>query len=219
MCTFTTENKNANAYSDGGEDHFSSTNCEVRILLAVEKDVFPIGKTLPWKVCLRDRLQDEANPTTLQTPTAFYNATLRSECSVGSYLKLLHRACIRSESFKDACILGAVWLRQRGFGTGLRKGGFGAFEVALTLSLLIQGGSTKGRPLLSMACGSYQLFKALLQFLATRDLLKEPLMLSDDPAETPDTSKLGVPILFDSMRGMNILYKMTPWSYNAVRSI
>ena len=193
--------------------------CDIRVLLAAEKNAFSMSKTLPWKNCLRHNSQNEAVSSNLEIPTPLYNATLRAECSVALYSKLLYVTQSRSDGFRNACILGTVWLHQRGFGTGLRQGGFGAFEFAVTLSLLIQGGGLKGQPLLSTSYSSYQLFKALINFLATKDLFKEPLILFKNTLNPSDASNIGVPMLFDGARGMNVLYKMMPWSYKMVGSL
>ena len=131
-------------------------------------------------------------------------------------MKILHGASNQCAGFKDACILGTVWLRQRGFGTGLRRCGFGAFELAASLALLIRGGGSNGQPIFSIGYSSYQLFKALLQFLATRDLVREPVLVLLDSIKAPSVMDLGVPLLFDGTGSLNILYKMTPWSYNMV---
>ena len=131
-------------------------------------------------------------------------------------MKLLDGASNQCIGFKDACILGTVWLRQRGFGTGLRRCGFGAFEVASSLALLMRGGGPNGRPMFSKCYNGYQLFKALLQFLATRDLIREPVLLFLDSIQTLPIADLGVPLLFDGTGSLNILYKMTRWSYTMV---
>ena len=151
----------------------------------------------------------------MKSSTPVYNATLRAECSIGSYLKLLDWASTVSNGFRGACILGATWLHQRGFGTGIRQGGFGAFELAATLSLLLQTG-LRGKPILSVGYSSYQLFKALLQFLVSRDLAREPLLLFVDHMKYSGVPKSDTPLLFDGKRSLNLLYKMTAFSYNEV---
>lgn len=206
----------ANTITAGTSDSFSLSKCIVRILLAADNETFPTDKTLPWKNCLRARLESDAVPLMQSTSSSLYNGTLRAECSTGVYVKLLHRASNQCTGFEDACILGTVWLSQRGFGTGLRRCGFGAFELAASLALLMRSGGPKGRPIFSIGHSSYQLFKALLQFLATRDLVREPIFLFLNPIKTLPATDLGVPLLFDGTGSLNILYKMTPWSYNMV---
>ena len=138
-------------------------------------------------------------------PTPFYNASLRSECSSLAYLKYLHASSLQSDGFSDACQLGSVWLRQRGLGRE-----FGPFEWACTMALLMQGGGTKGKPILSRGYDSNQLFKATLQYLSLRDLVASPVFVRSDSITLIDHDR---PMLFDGQRGMNVLFKMTPWSY------
>lgn len=142
-------------------------------------------------------------------PTPFYNASLRSECSSLAYLKYLHASSLQSDGFSDACQLGSVWLRQRGLGRE-----FGSFEWACTMALLMQGGGMKGKSMLSRGYDSYQLFKAMLQYLSLRDLVASPVFVHSDNIPLVDHDG---PILFDGKRGMNILFKMTPWSYATLK--
>ncbi|MCJ1398657.1 hypothetical protein MMC11_001858 [Xylographa trunciseda] len=199
-----------------GDEDFSYSKCRIRIISAVNSSVFEIGKTLPWKNCVRSKPSDSlsASPT---LSTSVYNATLRAESCVASYLKLLHGVKAKADGFTSACILGHVWLRQRGFGTGLLNGGFGGFEIACMIALLLQSGGPKGRPLLSGGYSSSQIFKAILQFLASSNLMKTPLILGGGDSYDQKAFKMGTPVLFDSIRGLNILYKMSPWSYKKLQ--
>ena len=82
------------------------------------------------------------------------------------------------------------------------------------MALLIQGGGTKGKPILSRGYDSYQLFKATLQYLSVRDLAASPVFVHSDSIILVDHDG---PMLFDGKTGMNILFKMTPWSYAMLR--
>ena len=192
-----------------GSDDFTNSKCQIRIILAAEGDIFPISKTLPRKNALRSK----AGSSPLENlPTPIYNASIRSECSSRAYLKYLNAASLQSTAFADACTLGSVWLRQR----GLQCGGFGSFEWACTTALLMQSGGPQGRALLSKGYSNYQLFKAAIQFLATRDLVISPVLILDNGTEIV-SSESDRPTLFDGARGLNILYKMTPWSYSLLK--
>ena len=197
----------------GSEYDFTDSKCIIKLITAVSEDTFLKEKTLPDSNCLRKvgtKFPQAAKPV---VPTPFYNATLRSESVVGPYLQFLHNTSARCDSYKDACVLGRIWLQQRGFGTGLARGGFGHFELAATMAILLQGGSAKGKALLSRGYSSYQLFKATLQFLTARDLVQSPLMFqcNHDIRSNPDT-----PLFFDGPRALNVFFKMTPWSYAMV---
>ncbi|KAF2176404.1 Nrap protein [Zopfia rhizophila CBS 207.26] len=200
---------------DGGSDDFSSSKYRIQIIPALPDNTFPDIKLLPSANCVRPKiLADESNAAKL-TPTPFYNATLQSDGSITAYLKLLHASSGKCDSYKDACILGRVWLRQRGFGGQLRNGGFGNFEWAAIIAILLQAKPGAGPPPLSPGYSSYQLFKATLQFLASRDLLKSPYVFQ--AREITSLKSELTPIFFDGPRSLNIFFKMTPWSYARLR--
>ncbi|KAL4973248.1 Nrap protein [Aspergillus desertorum] len=188
-------------------DHIRS-RFQIRIITAVEDTLFPISRTLPMKNNIRRGPEGE----TKSEPTPFYNSCLRSEATVALYHKFLSSAAQSCESFKDACLLGRIWLKQRGFGSSSHKGGFGGFEWSVLMSFLLEGGGPNGKPVLLKSYSSYQLFKATMQFLAGRDLT-EPLLLSASDVSFPSKG----PMLYDGKRGLNVLYKMTPWSYSFLR--
>ena len=94
----------------------------------------------------------------------------------------------------------------------LHGGGFGGFEWDVLMSLLLEGGGPSGKPVLSASYSSYQLFKATVQFLAGRDLMRPMVMFATDVSSPQD-----VPVVYDGKRGLNILYKMTRWSYSLLR--
>lgn len=183
---------------------------QIRILTAIEPTLFPVARTLPTKSNIRQG--STAGQSEVGEPTPYYNASLRSEATVSQYHKYLHSASQKCESFRDACILGRTWLQQRGIHTSFQNGGFGGFEWAALISLLFEGGGPTGQPILLRSYSSYQIFKATMQFLAGRDLTT-PLLLFATDVPVPD----GGPVLYDGRRGLNLLYKMTPWSYATLR--
>ncbi|KAF2199765.1 Nrap protein [Delitschia confertaspora ATCC 74209] len=200
---------------DGSADDFSSAKCRIQILLAAPDKTFPDNKLRPNSNCVRPKVSEEESTKEKVSPTPFYNATVQSDSSVTAYLKLLHSSSSNCDSYKDACILGRVWLRQRGFSSRLRKGGFGNFEWAAMIALLLQSNHGAGPSPLSPGYSSYQLFKATLQFLANKDLLKTPYLFQASDVQAPKHDS--APFFFDGPRNLNILYKMTPWSYARLR--
>ncbi|KAE8375318.1 Nrap protein [Aspergillus bertholletiae] len=195
--------------TDSTKSGSQSVRYQIRIFTAIEDKLFPIGRTLPMKNNVRQGSPDQSESC---APTPFYNAALRSEATVAPFHKLLYSTAQMCDSFRDACILGRIWLRQRGFGSSFQQGGFGGFEWTILMALLFEGGGFNGKPILLKSYSSYQLFKATIQFLAGKNLLN-PLLLfaSDIPSPT------GTPTLYDGKRGLNILYKMSPWSYSLLR--
>lgn len=194
----------------GSKQEKSLSQPKIRILTAIDPKLFPITRTLPSKCNIRQGSSDEQSEK--GEPTPFYNASLRSEAAVSLFHKNLHSTGQKCESFRDATILGRTWLQQRGFQTSFQSGGFGGFEWAALVSLLFEGGGPSGQPILLRSYSSYQIFKATLQFIAGRDL-STPLLLFASDISIPE----GSPVLYDGRRGVNILYKMTPWSYEALR--
>ncbi|KAL4951340.1 Nrap protein [Aspergillus filifer] len=180
---------------------------QIRIVTAVDESLFPVQRTFPMKSNIRSGAEEHENE-----PTPYYNSSLRSEATVALYHKLLSSAAQSCGSFRDACLLGRVWLRQRGFGSSFRKGGFGGFEWSTLVALLLEGGGPSGKPALLKSYSSYQLFKATMQYLAGKDLT-DPLLLSATGITWPSEG----PVVFDGKRGLNVLYKMTPWSYSFLR--
>ena len=191
-------------------DAGSKSKYQLRIILAADGDLFPGSKTLPDKNCIRSTAGGlSSQDSSSNMPTPFYNASLRSECSSLAYLKYLHASSLQSDGFSDACQLGSVWLRQRGLGRQ-----FGPFEWACTMALLMQGGGTKGKPILSRGYDSYQLFRATLRYLSQRDIVANPVFVHSDNITLVDHDG---PMLFDGTRGMNILFKMTSFSYATLK--
>ncbi|OJD34643.1 pre-rrna processing protein utp22 [Diplodia corticola] len=203
------------AQVNGQESGLSSPNYQIHIIPVGPDGVFPEDKTLPEKNCIRPKHTTEAQVPTNLKPTPFYNASIRADSQATSYLKLLHGALSRTDAFKDACLLGRTWLRQRGFGGQIRCGGFGNFEWAAIMALLLQGGGPAGKPLFAAGYSSYQLFKGMLQYLATRDLADQPHSYQAPGVQIPRED--GIPYFFDGPRCLNLLYKMTPWAYQLLR--
>ncbi|KAM0717461.1 hypothetical protein Q7P37_007313 [Cladosporium fusiforme] len=187
---------------------------QINIVLAVAHDVFSAEKLALDKNCVRSA--EAADGTAVNAPTPFYNSTLRSNMLVTPYLKLLHKAATSCSAFRDACLLGSSWLRQRGFGSNVATGGFGNFEWSALMAALLSGGGPGGKPILSGGYSSYQLLKATLQLLAIKDLSRQPFTIGTSTS-VPKLQD-GSPVLWDEDRHHNILYKMTPWSYKLLQS-
>lgn len=200
---------------DGSELDFTASKCTIRLIPAAAKDKFVTRKLLPTQNCVRPAQADggvEKAPRL--DPTPLYNSSLLADTTYFPHLSQLHAASESCAAFKDACILGRVWLRQRGFGGNFSKGGFGHFEWAILVAFLLKGGDSKGHPIVSPGYSNYQMFKAIIQFLATRDLVTNPLIFNAGEEVRIKDSKL--PVLFDGSNGLNILFKMTAWSYKLV---
>jgi U3 small nucleolar RNA-associated protein 22 len=137
---------------------------------------------------------------------------------VTQYLKVQYKAATSCSAYRDACLLGSSWLRQRGFGSNVATGGFGNFEWSALMAAMLSGGGPGGKPILSGGYSSYQLLKATLQLLAIKDLSRQPFMIGSASASSIPTLEDGSPVVWDEARQHNILYKMTPWSYKLLQS-
>lgn len=200
---------------DSSELDFTASKCTIRLIPAIDKDTFVTRKLLPTQNCVRPtQAEGDAEKATKLDPTPSYNSSLLADTTYFPHLSQLHAASESCTAFKDAYILGRVWLRQRGLGGDISKGGFGHFEWAILIAFLLKGGGSKGHPIVSPGYSNYQMFKAIIQFLATRDLVASPLIFNAGEEVRIKDSKL--PVLFDGSNGLNILFKMTPWSYKLV---
>ncbi|KAJ6153792.1 hypothetical protein N7470_006751 [Penicillium chermesinum] len=161
-----------------------SSQPKIRILTAIDPQLFPITKTLPGKCNIRQG--STAGQTDSGESTPFYNASLRSEAAVALFHKHLHSTAQKTEGLE--------------------------VSNGQLLFLLFEGGGPSGQPVLLRSYSSYQIFKATMQFIAGRDL-SSPLILFANDISAPE----GGPVLYDGRRGLNILYKMTPWTYKALR--
>lgn len=188
---------------------------QINVMPCSPEGTFNADKMLPNKNCVRHQDIENLNGhATIATP--FYNSSLRQDMLVVPYLRLLSNAAKTCDAYRDAYLLSNTWARQRGLGSAISSGGFGGFEFSAVMALLLQGGGPSGRPILSDRYSSYQLFKATLQILATKDLSKQSLVVGEGSAEAP-TSNNGCPVLWDGDRSHNLLYKMTRWSYRQLR--
>ncbi|KAK5995751.1 U3 small nucleolar RNA-associated 22-like protein [Cladobotryum mycophilum] len=188
------------------------SNYTIKIIPCAPDDLFPWSKTTPTS---NNNRSGEANEKQ-GTATPFYNSTLNAERTFISYLRLLTHTKNECLAFPDACILGRIWLQQRGFGSSISQGGFGHFEWAVMIALLLQTGGRNGQAALSTSLSSTELFKATLQFLSTTDLSKKPFAFGSSKVETDDIREAG-PVMFDPTRQLNILAKMSPWSANMLQ--
>ncbi|KAI1006142.1 U3 small nucleolar RNA-associated protein 22 [Podosphaera aphanis] len=187
---------------------------EIRIIPAAPNNLFPTAKIRLDKNSIRHKDEPPASGKK-RVPTPFYNSSLSSDCNFESYLKLLHTSTKTSSSFQDACILGRVWLRQRGFSSRIDGGGFGHFEWSAITALLLKGGGPKDQPVLLSGYSSYQMFKAVLQFIASKELASRAFIYQ---AADIVIQSSNAPIFYDGPRDHNILYKMSPWSYDILRN-
>ncbi|KAK4150106.1 Nrap protein [Chaetomidium leptoderma] len=184
----------------------ASLDYRIRIIPCAPDGFFSKAKLHLGATLVRKGREGDLN--TSSEPTPFYNSTIAAETCFLSYLKVLRQAEKKCAGFKNACILGRIWLQQRGFGGDISRGGFGHFEWAVLLALLLQGGESKA---LSSSLSGTQLFKALVQFLSVTNFAEKPCVFGSAKPDLEPHLESG-PILYDSTRQLNLAFKMGPWS-------
>lgn len=204
------------------EYNFYKTKSSINLIVGFPYGLFDPKKLLPNKNCIRVQ-QDNT------TPTPFYNFSVLASTTHDHYLKNLYKSKKQTEAFKEACVLGRLWLKQRGFTSKISYsgslGGFGPFEFAILMSALLNGGGVNGNRILLHGFSSYQLFKGVIKYLATMDLCSEGYLqfYSDlNSTTTLPTSKyieegFQTPTIFDKVTKVNILNKMSHNSYQILK--
>ncbi|KAG6040246.1 hypothetical protein E4U41_001121 [Claviceps citrina] len=186
----------------------------IRLIPCAPENLFPWSKLTPSANCTRLGRSDEKKSSSLASP--FYNSTINGEMTFIQYLRVLAHAKTECSAFSDACILGRIWLQQRGFGGAISRGGFGHFEWSTMLALLLQMGGRNGQAALSNSLSSTELFKAGIQFLSITDFVKRPFAFGAADIDVK-TIRESNPVMFDPTRKLNILYKMSSSSANLLR--
>lgn len=206
------------------EYNFYKTKFSINVIVGFPYNMFDAKKLLPSKNCIRVGQDNE-------TPTPFYNYAVLSSSSYEHYLKYLHKSKKQTEQFKQACVLGKLWLSQRGFSSNMSHsaalGGFGNFEFATLMAALLNGGGVNGNRILLHGFSSYQLFKGVIKYLATMDLCTEGHLqfysdYNSNSSSTVTTSKyvsegFQTPTIFDKTTKVNILSKMSVSSYQVLK--
>ncbi|TWU78127.1 hypothetical protein ED733_007354 [Metarhizium rileyi] len=186
----------------------------IRLIPCAPDNLFSWSKLTPSTNCTRrgdaDAMEEKKQKGNM-APTPFYNSTLNAERTFIQYLRVLTLAKNECPAFPDACILGRIWLQQRGFGGAISQGGFGHFEWAILIALLLQMGGRNGQPALPSSLSGTELFKAGIQFLSTTNFTKKPFAFNMAKVDVKSIRETG-PVMFDPIREINILSKMTPWS-------
>lgn len=197
----------------GGMAKGAKSKFVVRIIPCAPTGLLPKAKLLPSCNCNKKT----AGPDQKDSATPFYNSTLKAEETFIPYLKVLTLARTECPAFADACILGRTWLQQRGFSGAAAQGGFGHFEWAVMVALLLQTGGRNGQAALSSSLSSTELFKAAVQFLASTEFVRKPFLFKSYKAGAEAVREAG-PVMFDPARELNIAYKMTPWSVGLLQT-
>ncbi|ODQ65274.1 Nrap protein [Nadsonia fulvescens var. elongata DSM 6958] len=195
------------------ELNFAKTNFKIRILPGIHKDTFDVRKLSPEKNCVRIQDQQLSQlPATLS-----YNSSILSDATYNYYLAFLHKSARLCEGFREAAKLGRLWLRQRGFNSSVNSGGFGHFEFSMVMAVLLKGGASNGNRILMNGFSSYQLFKATIKYLSENDLKSNHVYFAASTSTKLQPATFSGIALYDKDIHLNILSKMSDWSYNALK--
>jgi len=157
------------------------------------------------------RLQRHRNSNrAVEGPTPIYNWSVLSDLCIMPLLRYLHATAAISPAFVDAAKLGALWLQQRSWASDPTKGGFGAFEFAIVMATLLNGGSAHGKKRLLPGFSSYQLLKGTLLYIAEVPEIRLDASLFDRNEPTHISSERG---LYFSDCGLDVLANMAPWAH------
>ncbi|RLV90375.1 U3 small nucleolar RNA-associated protein 22 [Spathaspora sp. JA1] len=207
--------------TDNPEDlTFSKTKFHINLIAALPFGIFEYKKLLPDKNCIRVQT-DQKDDTVALPPTPVYNSSILSQTAYDYYLKYLYTINKTTDGFKDACMLGRLWLQQRGFSSDVNKGGFGHFEFAMLMSILLNGGGIEGNKILLHGFSSYQLFKGVVKYLATMDLTEGYVsfssLIGEKTSAVYKSQGFQVPTIFDKNIKLNLLWKMSKSSYQQLQ--
>lgn len=211
--------KNPEHSSD--EYNFHKTKFSIKFIIGFPEGLFDPKKLLPNKNCIRLAGTQDVNDL---PATPLYNFAVQSSTTFSTYLKFLYHNKKQTAAFRQAAILGKIWLEQRGFSSKTAHsgtlGGFGSFEFSMLMAALLHGGGNNANKILLHGFSSYQLFQGTIKYLATMDLCNDGHLQfsSDISSETHKHSKyieegFQTPTIFDKTRKVNILTKMTTNSY------
>ncbi|KAK9465028.1 Nrap protein [Lipomyces arxii] len=197
--------------NDGTKTELHKAKCYIRIIPGITNSVFSHNKLSGSRNCIR---YDQAPVDSLK-PTPYYNSSILSDTQLFDNTVFLHKAAKSSDSFRDACKLGEIWLRQRGFSSSVDGGGIGAWEFSILIATLLVGGGSHGSRVLSKGFSNYQLFKATLNFISLNDFTEYAVTMGNEAVDTEGFD--GLPVLLNNAVGLNTLWKTSSYSYERLR--
>ncbi|KAJ3020011.1 UNVERIFIED_CONTAM: hypothetical protein HDU68_010401 [Siphonaria sp. JEL0065] len=184
--------------ASGGFSHLGgSGGVKIRIIPVISTDLFPVHKLAPSRNNNRPASSgDDNNNATSLPPTPRYNTSILLDTTLISHLNALHKQAASCPAFRDAVILGKVWLNQRGLES------FGGFLWSLVIVYLLGNGNKVNKStgvILRESYSSYQIVKLTIEFLANHNFADEPLFMTPDglPIDHPDFSAQSFTKQFD----------------------
>lgn len=144
----------------------------IRLLPVITPEVFKLSKLAPSRNNIRhDPSMTEHEMKQCRTPQ--YNNAILEDMMMRQHTRELHAALTEAPQLAEACVLAKVWTRQRGFHKA--HDSLNGFLVSMLLLYLY------GKKRINAQTPSDQMFKVLVQFIASHKLEDEPLQFP--PAE------------------------------------
>ncbi|KAJ3297816.1 hypothetical protein HK104_000070 [Borealophlyctis nickersoniae] len=168
------------AAKDGKDTDFSKLGFCIRLFPTIPQTLFPAARLAPSRNNVRLAFINPSQPSDNRSeppPTSRYNAAMLLDTAFVPHLNLLHHHVTNCAGFRDACVLGKVWLTQRGLE---QSGGFNGFLFAMMMGYLLRTNDKSGVRRLGNSFSSYQLFKVTMEFLASHDFERDPIFMTPD---------------------------------------
>lgn len=165
---------NDNGEEDGKKG--STKAITLRLFPTPPSSLFTPRKLGPSRNCLRKT--GATTQLTQPPPTPQYNTGLLVDASLVKHLSYLHRLGQTCRSFKDAVLLGKVWLAQRKAPASSQEGHFSGFLFSMVLGHLLSSVPGKTNKRLSTEFSAYQLFKGTLDFLGVSSCFSSTFEIS-----------------------------------------
>lgn len=189
----------------------------IRMIPVIEKSTFQLSKLIPSRGNLQNLTTsttadaDMGNSQPQKLPTPIYNMSILEDMNMRNHLEQLHSAAQDNLSFKDAVILGKLWIRQQGFHHTEIVDSLNGFQLSMLLLYLHMSKR------INRQMSSWSMFKVLLNFIASESsnlLCFPPQTQGDIPAVvlTPEGKKVFAShfscTLLDSCGRYNLAFRM-----------
>ncbi|RUS22739.1 hypothetical protein BC937DRAFT_87483 [Endogone sp. FLAS-F59071] len=173
-----------NPSGDNSEVDFTKSKCVIRILPSIPVSLFSVARLSPSRNNVRPKILDaKFDPDTLSA-TPLYNTSILQDSSFTTSLAFLYQHAKTCPAFIDACILGKVWLHQRGLvSNGSNSNMINGFIWSMIVAHLLEAGGTNGGKKLSNGYSSYQLMKGTIDYIAQHDFCKNPIFIGHTSSE------------------------------------
>ncbi|RUS31264.1 Nrap protein [Jimgerdemannia flammicorona] len=169
-----------NPSGDKSDTDFTKSKCIIRILPSIPTTLFPASRLSPSRNNVRQKDHNTHTDINMLPATPLYNASILQDSTFTSNLVYLYKHVKACPAFVDACLLGKVWLRQRGMASYEQNGStMNGFVWSMIMAYLLDGGGTNGGKKLSSGYSCYQLMKGTIDYIAQHDFDQSPIVMGN----------------------------------------